>query len=116
MRRSLCAAVIAVLAGAGPASAGIDDGNSLYRYCSGTTGAVVMYCFGYVDSVVNDMQLYGSVAGYAACLPAVFEDNERRDVVIAFLDRHPRDRASGATELIAHAFADAYPCPENPAR
>jgi hypothetical protein len=111
MRRCLLAAVVAILAGAGPARAGIDDGNSLYRYCNATIGAFVMYCFGYVDSVVNDMRLYGNVAGFEACLPAYFSDDRGRDVIVAFLERHPRDRRSGATVRIARALTDAYPCP-----
>jgi len=116
MRCSLFAAVIAIVASAGPAFAGIDDGASLFRYCDATIGAFVMYCLGYIDSVVNDMRMYGSVDGYNACLPPVFEDSRRRDVVVAFLARHPRDRDSGATELIARAFADAFPCPTEPPR
>lgn len=110
MRRWLLVAAIAVAAGTGPARAGIDDGNSLYRYCNATIGAFVMYCFGYVDSVVNDMRLFGSVDGYGACLPPDFGDNRRRDVILAFLDRHPRDRGEGATKLIAQAFSEAFPC------
>lgn len=116
MRRRLFAAVIAIVAVAGPAFAGIDDGNALFRYCDASIGAFVMYCFGYVDSVVNDMRLYGSVAGHRACLPSDFGDNRRRDVIVAFLERHPQDRNSGATELIARAFADAFPCPTEPSR
>jgi hypothetical protein len=111
MRRCLYAAVIAFLAGAGPAVAGIDDGNSLYRYCNATIGAFVMYCFGYLDSVINDMRIYGSVDGFAACLPTTLEDNRRRDVVVNYIARHPRDRGDGATKLIAQAFSEAFPCP-----
>jgi hypothetical protein len=110
MRRCLSAAVIAVIAGTAPAVAGIDDGTSLYRYCNATIGAFVMYCFGYVDSVVNDMRISGSVYGYGACLPPVFGDIRRRDVIVGFLERHPRDRGDAATKLIAQAFAEAFPC------
>jgi hypothetical protein len=114
MRRCLfaavVAAVIAIWAGTAPALAGIDDGYSLYRYCNATIGAFVMYCFGYVDSVVNDMRIFGSVDGFGACLPPDFGDNRRRDVIVAFLERHPRDRGDGATKLIAQAFSEAFPC------
>jgi hypothetical protein len=75
-----------------------------------------MYCDGYVDSVVNDMRLYGSVTGRSACLPPVFEDSQRRDIIVAFLERYPQERSGGATELIARAFAEAFPCPANPSR
>jgi len=117
MRRRLFSAVIAIVVTAASASlAGIDDGNSLYRYCSATLGAFVMYCYGYVDSVVNDMRLYGSVAGYSACLPSVFDDSQRRDIIVAFLERYPQDRRVGATELTARAFAEAFPCPSKQSR
>jgi len=54
------------------ARAEIDDGNSLYRYCNAMIGAFAMYCFGYVEWIVNDMHIFGSVDGFRACLPAVF--------------------------------------------
>jgi hypothetical protein len=115
IRRCLLAAVITIFAvGIGPACAEIDDGNSLYRYCNATAGAFVMYCFGYVDSIVNDMRIFGSVDGFSACLPSDFGDNRRRDIIVTFLERHPGDRDSPATELIAHAFADAFPCSTEP--
>ncbi len=103
--------------GIGPACAEISDGNALYRYCDATIGAFVAYCFGYLDSVVNDIRSYGSVDGFTACLPSDFGDNRRRDIIVTFLERHPGDRdSSDATELIAHAFADAFPCSTEPSR
>ncbi|HEY1794833.1 MAG TPA: Rap1a/Tai family immunity protein [Stellaceae bacterium] len=116
MRRCLYAVATAVFAAAGPARAGIEDGTALYRYCSATIGAFEMYCFGYVDSVVNDMRIYGSVHGYRACLPTLLEDNQRRDIIVAFLRRNPEAARSDATGLIARALAEAFPCPLGPAR
>ncbi|MGH7093015.1 MAG: Rap1a/Tai family immunity protein [Stellaceae bacterium] len=110
------AAAIAATLCAGPAHAGINDGNSLYRYCNATIGAYVMFCFGYLDSVVNDMRSYGSVDDFSACLPDDLDDSTRRDVVVAFLERHPAERRKDATALTARALAEAYPCPPGPRR
>jgi Rap1a immunity proteins len=110
------AAAIAAALCAGPAHAGINDGNSLYRYCNATIGAYVMFCFGYMDSVVNDMRSYGSVDNYRACLPDDFDDGRRRNIVVAFLERHPADRHGDATALIARAFAATFPCQPRRAR
>lgn len=115
-RRCLVAAAIAVALGAGPARAGIKDGDSLYRYCNASIGAYVMFCFGYMDSVVNDMRTYGSVDDYRACLPDDFDDSRRRNIILPFLERHPADRHADATALIARAFAEAFPCGRRPAR
>jgi len=110
MKRRFLLGAAAAMAAATPAFAGIDDGNSLYRYCDATIGAYVMFCFGYLDSVVNDLRLYGSVDGFTACLPADFDDTRRRNIVVEFLRRNAASRRLDATGLIARAFSEAYPC------
>jgi Rap1a immunity proteins len=93
-----------------PCFADIKDGDSLLKYCTATIGAYVTYCFGYIDSVVDDLLANKIVDGFSACITIELDDSRRKDIVVQFLNDNPALRYLGAPELVARALSEAFPC------
>ena len=109
------ALIVAAALYAGPAhaqanTAQANTGRTLLQYCTATIGAYVMFCYGYIDLIVDDLHGAQNVDGYTACVPDGLEDNQRRSVVVDFLGRNPQMSNLDATSLIARSMSEAYPC------
>jgi len=50
------------------------------------------------------------INGFVACIPVGVDNGQLRDVVNQFLRNNAPRRHFAAAGLIAHAFADAFPC------
>jgi hypothetical protein len=103
------AVVVAVVA-VGPearADRGI-DGNRLYELYRPNSRSST-FCGDYVLSIADALMM-GRVGRWTACIPSGVTDDQVVDVAIRFLDAHPARRGSAASELVAEALAEAFPC------
>jgi len=103
------AVVVAVVA-VGPearADRGI-DGNRLYELYRPNSRSSP-FCGDYVLSIADALMM-GRVGRWTACIPSGVTDDQVVDVAIRFLDAHPARRGSAASELVAEALAEAFPC------
>ena len=104
-------------------AAGFIDGNTLYERCNAMgnfTGAgpgdvVIGSCMGYILGVADVMSTGAAVGKYKACFPQKAQFGEIKDAVMADLKRYPQFRKLPAVQLVAAAFAFAYPCRERTA-
>jgi hypothetical protein len=92
-----------------------ESGNDLYSRCinvdSRTAVADDFMCFGYVSGVADAMVANNNeIAGFRECLRVGLTRLQLSDVVEKWLQNHPEKRDFSAPGLVAHAFAEAFPC------
>ena len=87
------------------------DGNRLLAECTATIGAIVDYCYGYVDAIADHLFQGQAMGEFTACVSTAPDDAELRYVVVRFLRENPALRRLNAPELIARALAENYRCP-----
>jgi hypothetical protein len=89
------------------------SGNTFYDMCSKFPNDRA--CWGYVAGIADVMssnkRSSNSINGRMACVPDEAPVMQLRDVVVHFLQEHPKDRHAPASELVAGALAQAFPCP-----
>ena len=115
---ALAAMAITLLAGAAKADEKTDraflDGNALLTRCT-DAGPVEVECIGYVEGIADAMAAIqahdGSLQGSRACIPDTVLSTQVRDIVTRFLREHPELRHVSAASVVAHALAEAFPCP-----
>jgi len=110
-RRLFAAGVVLMAVMAAGAEARADraiDGNRLYDLCRPNSRSST-FCGDYVLSIADALML-GRVGRWTACLPIGVTDDQVIDVAERFLEAHPARRGSAASELVAEALAEAYPC------
>ena len=112
MARALLAvlAVAACLWGR-PCAAAVRDGDALLQQCSATIGAIVDFCYGYIDAVADYLFQKHPMGEFTACVSNAPDDSQLRFVVVQFLRDHPDLRHLSAPELVARALAEKYRCP-----
>jgi hypothetical protein len=103
------AAMLAVMSASAGARADFLNGNSLYGYCS-TDFNTALYCIGYIASIEDVLSAGNQINGYTACTPPGATLEQIKDVVMRYLVAHPESRHLGASGLVAHAIAQAFPC------
>jgi hypothetical protein len=103
--------VIAILSRASPCAAQVRDGNGLLAECTATIGAIVDFCYGYIDAVADYLFQGHAMGEFTACASTAPDDAELRVVVVRFLRENPASRRLRAPELIARALAENYRCP-----
>jgi Rap1a immunity proteins len=112
MMRLLAGVVMAASIGAhAEAAFSAEDGNSLYAKC--IDPGIYFYqglCVGYIVGISDAMTSGVSVHGLSACIPISVTERQVVDITKQFLMSHPETQQLGATRLIAHALADAFPC------
>jgi Rap1a immunity proteins len=95
-----------------PCAAEVKDGAALLGQCTATIGAIVDYCYGYIDAVADYLFQKHAMGDYRACVLVAPDDPQLRVVVVRFLRDHPELRRLSAPELIARALSEKYRCPE----
>jgi pullulanase/glycogen debranching enzyme len=107
---SFSTAILAALLGAvTTAGAGYyNDGNAILLDCTARDETLTT-CLGYLDGIADAMQGNG-INGFVACISVGVDNGQLRDVVNQFLRNNAPRRHFAAAGLIAHAFADAFPC------
>ena len=88
-----------------------DSGNELLAWCSSEGSFFQGLCRGYIDAV-QDLQKRGQpgLNGWIACSPKTATRKQNVEIVTKYLTEHPDDRNHIAASLVAHAFAEAFPC------
>jgi hypothetical protein len=84
------------------------DGNRLYELCRPNSRSSE-FCDDYVLSVA-DALMVGRVGRWTACISNGVTGSRVVDVAKRFLEAHPAKRPSAASELVAEALAEAFPC------
>ena len=107
----LSSVVVAGVVLHGPAaSAAVRDGNALLKQCSATIGALMTFCFGYIDAVTDAVLENDGLGNVDVCISAELDDVQLKNIVIGFLKKNPGLRRFAAPTLIARALAEAFPC------
>jgi len=111
------AALVAVLALAGPARAqrlSPVTGEALMKLC---TGKVVVGCDAYVSGVADEAELLGRSNAEPTdrspmqfCIPADVKGTALRQTVVAWAQAHSEDSKLPAAMLVVHAFRASFPC------
>jgi len=99
-------------------AAGFIDGNTLFERCNAMAGfagtgpgdVVIGSCMGYILGIADVMSTGAAVRNYKACFPPKAQFLQIRDAVMADLKKFPKFRKLPAAQLVAAAFAFAYPC------
>jgi len=86
------------------------DANVLLGYCTATIGAYVDVCYGYLDAVADQLLAHDAVAGFEACIPSTVDEPGLRFVLIDFLREHEWAGKLAATEAVARALSERFPC------
>jgi hypothetical protein len=106
----LSAIAIAIGLSASPCQAEVRDGDALLTQCTATIGAIMDYCYGYIDAVADYLFQRHAMDGLTACVSDVPDDSRLRFIVIQFLRENPDLRHLSAPELIARALSQKFPC------
>jgi hypothetical protein len=104
------AAVIAAALWPGRGVAQVRDGEALLRQCTATIGAVVDFCYGYIDAVADYLFQQHAMGAFTACVSSPPDDARLRFIVVEFLRDNPAIRHLDAPELIARALSERYRC------
>ena len=117
MRRNLSISIVSlaiVLAiGARHESrADFQDGDTLYQKCTETgDGQAVAFCVGYAAAIADVLGRGDEdIAHWYACIPAGTTQGEIFEVARQWLHDHPDNRDASASDNLAQAMSDAYPC------
>jgi len=89
----------------------VRDGGELLEECTATIGAIVDFCYGYIDAVADYLFQKHAMGEFTACVSTAPDDSQLRFVVVQFLRDNPAMRQLSAPELIARAVSKKYPCP-----
>jgi hypothetical protein len=83
----------------------------LFAECTATIGAIVNFCYGYIDAVADYLFQGHAMGEFTACVSTAPDEAELRFVVVRFFRKNPELRRLSAPELIARALAENYRCP-----
>lgn len=85
------------------------DGRQLVGMCSSPPGPQRVWCMGYVTGVAGAMGI-SPINGYSACIPRDATVADLVAIVVRRIPSYPSIGGYGAAGLVAHAFADVFPC------
>jgi hypothetical protein len=85
------------------------EGTDLYDACTDPDSKLV--CLGYVMAIADAARAPAAVKGSPMCGSENVTAEQVVDVVTRYLAAHSEKRHLSASSLVAHALAEAYPCP-----
>jgi len=103
---AICSAALLI---AQPAAAASRTAEELAGQCQLTSNLAVIVCHIYVHAVLDVMES-DSVKGYRACVPEGTDIDEVVGSFVSWSGEHPDEARGPASDLIAHAVSEAYPC------
>ncbi|MGF1612880.1 MAG: Rap1a/Tai family immunity protein [Gammaproteobacteria bacterium] len=94
------------------ARADFKTGEELYGLCMAPDDVRGhSFCVGYVAAIADVLGAgTGTISDWRACIPAKATQGEVATIAIEWLREHPDNRAFGASNVIAQALANRYPC------
>ncbi|HEX3652932.1 MAG TPA: Rap1a/Tai family immunity protein [Rhizomicrobium sp.] len=90
---------------------GYITGNELMRRCAASAPKDdQVFCVGYVAGVADYLETLRSFMGVHPCLPPTAELGQAKDVLMAYIDKHPETRDQSGATLAVSAFPQAWKC------
>lgn len=104
--------LFSALALAHSAQADFKGGEELYGLCIRPNDVrALSFCIGYVAAIGDVLGTGdGVISGWRACLPPGATQGEVAQIAIQWMKEHPENRAFGASDVVAQALANTYPC------
>jgi hypothetical protein len=112
-RPVLAGAVLGAVLVVGDAKAEFFTGEQLREICESPSSAGQSWqCVGYVEAIA-DVMGHAMYEGWRACIPTDerVTGAQAADVVTKYLRAHPDWLRFTASDLVARALAEAFPCP-----
>jgi hypothetical protein len=85
------------------------DGNDLLKQCQLSSNLAVIACHIYVHAVI-DVLAENPVHGYRVCVPENTDIDQSVNLIVGWLSEHADERQEPASDLVAHALWETYPC------
>jgi hypothetical protein len=94
------------------AQAIFETGNDLFAKCSAPNSYMRIYCMAYVEGVADALS-DDTIAGRRVCIPPdhTVTPAQLQDIAVRYLNGHFETRRRVASNLVAQALHDAFPCP-----
>lgn len=87
-----------------------DDGNELLGYCTDSSYFMQGMCLGYVRGLDAGVAALVQYADLTICRPDNVTVGQIKDVILAYIRRHPAKRHEGNVLLSMYAQVEAWPC------
>jgi hypothetical protein len=107
--RVFIAALVMVFGLSGEGKAGFIDGNLLNEICQTKNGYDRGTCTGYIMAII-DISEKKPFYGYCHQIPSAATGVQVRDVVKAWLEKHPEVRHLSAHSLVVRTLSETWPC------
>jgi len=111
MHRTVLATLVALCILVPNAQARFVTGQNLLRFCESKAPSDKAICLGFVDGVIDTIDVLRSIQGAPSCFPSRVEPRQAIDVIVRWLKANPDDQRYAAAGLTINAVADAWPCP-----
>jgi len=92
-----------------PVAAAAKHGTDFVAQCQMANNLAVIACHLYLDGV-KDVLAENAVSGFRACLPEMVDNDEVVSVVVDWAAQHADEQQKPASDVIAHALSEKYPC------
>ncbi len=86
------------------------NGSDLLTQCQLSSNLAVIACHIYIHAVL-DVLAENSVDGYRVCVPEDTDIDQSVNVIVEWLTRHADEQPQPASDGVAHALWETYPCP-----
>ncbi len=94
---------------AAPAAAASRDGNALSSQCQVDSNLAVIACHIYIHAVLDVLD-ENAIHGYRVCVPENMDIDRSVKVFVDWLSQHADVGQLPASDLVAHALWETYPC------
>jgi hypothetical protein len=87
-------------------------GGDIFNWCSAPIRSTA--CLAYIEGIADALASGASIHGWRACFKERVNAALLQSMTVHFLDGHREDWNKGAAGLVAAAFAEGFPCEDEP--